>query len=725
MKRFLSLTVLLMLGSLLSYAQHRNLTLHTIFETASLRAKGVPGFRSMSDGTHYSELDPKGDLVLRSFATGAATDTLVKAGTLKTADGKVLPLDGYRFSTNENSLLIETDRKPIYRRSYLAMAYVYNLKTRQLYPVADTPVMHADFSPDGSKVAYVSDNNLFVKDLSTGQLTQVTHDGRRNHIINGNCDWVYEEEFEFTRAFDWSPDGDRIAYYRFDESQVPEYTIPFYRGVYPTMYTYKYPKAGEPNSLISIHVYDLKDGSNRSMDLGPVTDQYIPRIKWTQDDNTLCVYRMNRLQDTLQYLLADVRSGSTHVMLTQTDKWYIDEAFLDDLHFLKNGREFILLTEEDGWQHVYLYNMEGRLLHKITTGAYDVASIDGIDETHRLLYYTAANLDPMDRELLVSRFDGTGTRQLTQGAGWHEVSFSADNSYFLDAYSTLTHPPVYTLYDRDGHQVRRLEDNHLLIHTLDSFNLSTPQFITVKDREGVSLNGWMLKPPHFDPHKKYPVLFMNYGGPGSQTVTNRWGTVNEWQQLLAEHGYVIVSVDNRGTGFRGVAFKKETYLQLGWLEIHDQMDAARYLLHHYSWVDSSRIGHWGWSFGGFMSSLAITVGSNVFHTAVAVAPVTSWRYYDNIYTERYMRTPQTNAAGYDKTSPISYADRLKGKFLIIHGTGDDNVHFQNSVMFSEALIQDKKQFQQAYYPNNNHGIYGGNTSIQLYTRMTDFILHNL
>lgn len=725
MKHVLSLAALLLLASLSTQAQKRNLTLHDIFESSELRPRGVPGFNSMNDGTHYSELDPAGDLVLRSFATGAVTDTLLRAHSLKTPDGKPIPFSNYRFSKDEKSILIRTEIRQIYRRSYLAMAYVYSLSQKRLYPVADSPVMHADLSPDGSKVAFVSNNNLFVKDLATGQLIQITHDGRRNHIINGNCDWVYEEEFEFSRAFDWSPAGDRIAYYRFDESRVPEYTIPFYRGLYPSMYTYKYPKAGEPNSLISIHVYDLKDGSDRPMDLGPVTDQYIPRIKWTRDDQTLCIYRMNRLQDTLQYLLADVRSGRTRVMLSQTDRWYIDEAFLDDLYFLRNGKEFLLLTEEDGWQHVYLYKLNGEPEHKVTTGAYDVASINGIDESRRLLYYTAANRDPMDRELLVSRFDGSGTRQLTQGAGWHSVTFSKNNRYFLDDWSTLTHPTVYTLYDRDGRKLRLLQDNRRLVRTLDSFNLSTPRFIRVKDREGVMLNAWMLKPPHFDPHKKYPVLFMNYGGPGSQTVTNRWGTVNSWQQLLAEHGYVILSVDNRGTGYRGVEFKKETYLQLGWLEIHDQMDAARYLIHHYAWVDSSRIGHWGWSFGGFMSSLAITVGSKVYHTAVAVAPVTSWRYYDNIYTERYMRTPQTNAAGYDKTSPISYANRLKGKFLIIHGTGDDNVHFQNSVMFSEALIQDKKQFQQAYYPNNNHGIYGGNTSIQLYTRMTDFILHNL
>ncbi len=719
-------TLILCCLALGASGQQKEIALSDIFQNGSFRAEGVAGFNSMKDGKYYTDIDEKGNLIKKSFATGETAGVLVKADELKDKDGESIPLGNYTFSDDETKILINTDIEHIYRRSYKAFVYVYDLGTKKLYKISEDKLLHATLSPDGSRVAYVKDNNLFYKDLASGKITQVTADGKQNSIINGNCDWVYEEEFEFTRAFEWSPDGDHIAYYRFDESRVPEYSFDVYKGLYPTEYKYKYPKAGEANSVITIHVYDLKTGANRVMDTGPDTDQYLPRIKWTTSDDTLCIYRMNRLQNKMELLLTDIRTGKYHTLFTEKDNWYIDEGLLDDVFFLKDRKHFILMDEQDGWQHAYLYDMQGKLVSRLTPGNYDVDKIAAIDEKNRLLYYTSAEYSPMDRQLWVVDFTGKNKKQLTAERGWHNADFSADASYFVDNYSNINTPPVINLCDNTGNIIRNLKDNQALKTVMSGYNLSKAEFLKVPNSQGVELNAWILKPPHFDTGKKYPVLFMNYGGPGSQTVTDRWGAVNFWQQLLAEKGYIIVSMDNTGTGFRGEVFKKKsTYLKLGWQEIHDQMDAARYLAQHFSYVDANRIGHWGWSFGGFMSSLAITVGAAVFHTAIAVAPVTNWRYYDNIYTERYMRTPKENPDGYKESSPITYADSLKGKFLLIHGTGDDNVHFQNSIMFSEALIQDNKQFQQAYYPNKNHGIYGGNTTIQLYTRMTDFILGNL
>jgi dipeptidyl-peptidase-4 len=710
------------------FAQHKKITIADLYKNYTFQTDNIAGFNSMKDGRFYTEIDESGDLVKKSFITGETVDTLIKDGKIKNREGRPIPLDHYQFSPDERRILINTDIHHIYRRSYSAISYVYDLKTGKLTLVSARPVLHATFSPDGAKVAFVRDNNLFYRDLSSAKVTQVTFDGKRNHIINGNCDWVYEEEFEFTTAFAWSPLGDKLAYYRFDETNVPDYTISFYTDTsnYPTLYTYKYPTAGQPNSLVSIHVFDLANGQTRKMDVGSDTDQYIPRIKWTTDDSVLCVYRMNRLQNKLELLLDNARTGTSRLLYRDTDKWYIDETLLDDLYFLKGGNGFIIVNEDDGWQHAYLYGMDGKMTRKLTSGPWDLDKIAGIDQKNGILYFTAARYSPMDRQLFSVNFKGRELRRLTRKRGWHEVQFNADDTYFLDNYSNINTPPVYSICNSEGEVVRQLQDNMELRYKMSLYGFSKAHFLTIPNADGVELNGWMLKPPDFDSSRKYPVLFMNYGGPGSQLVKDSWGSVMIWQQLLAQKGYIIVCVDNTGTGFRGEQFKKkDTYLQLGWKEIHDQMDAARWLYGHFSYVDSARIGYWGWSFGGFMSCLAITVGSHVFHMAVAVAPVTNWRYYDNIYTERYMRTPAENPKGYEKTSPLTYARRLKGPFLIIHGTGDDNVHFQNSVLFSEALIQANKQFSQAYYPNNNHGIYGGNTRMQLFTRMTDFILRNL
>lgn len=718
----------LLLFPLISVAQKKQITVADLYQYYTFRTQSIPGFNSMKDGRFYTEIDNSGNLLKKSFETGETVSILIKAEELKTADGENISLNNYQFSQDESKILINTHKHSIYRRSFTAIPFVFDLKTKKLYKISNTPVLHATFSPDGTKVAYVRSNDLFYKELKTGKEIQVTFDGKKNHIINGNCDWVYEEEFGFSKAFQWSPQSDQIAYYRFNESRVPQYTIPFYTDTsnYPTLYTYKYPKAGEANSIVTIHVYDLKTEEKHNMDIGENTDQYIPRIKWTKNNNILCIYRMNRLQNKLELLLNNTATGENHTLYTDTDQWYIDDNLLDDLFFLKDGEHFIIVNENDGWRHAYLYNMEGEKIARLTQGNRSVDEVAGIDEKNKLFYFITATPSPMNRQLFSVNFKGKNLEQLTTDTGWHEIAFNSDHTYFLDEYSTINTPPVFTIKNNKGEAIRQLEDNAALKKVMNEYELSTAHFMKVPNADGVKLNAWMLKPPDFDSTKKYPVLFMTYGGPGSQSVTNRWGTVSFWQQMLAEKGYIIFCMDNTGTGFRGEEFKKKyTYLQLGWKEIHDQMDAAKWLRSHLNYVDSSRLGFWGWSYGGFMSSLAITLGSNIFHEAIAVAPVTSWRYYDNIYTERYMRTPKENPEGYNKTSPIQYAGRLKGNFLIIHGTGDDNVHFQNSVMFSEALIQANKQFQQAYYPNNNHGIYGGNTRMQLFTRMTDFILKNL
>ncbi len=719
---------LILLVPALVFAQKKQITISDLYQKYTFYAERVPGFSSMNDGRFYTEISQEGDLVKKSFKTGKTTDTLVEAKELVSSSGKRIRLNDYTFSQDEHKLLIKTEKVPIYRRSYTTIPYVFNLKTKQLVQLTESPVLHPTFSPDGKKVAYVRANNLYYKNLSTGKEIQITFDGKKNHIINGSCDWVYEEEFSFTKAFEWSPNGDRIAYYRFDESEVPLYTLTFYTDTsnYPTLYTYKYPKAGEPNSVVTIHVYDLSNKETQSMDIGEKTDQYIPRIKWTQDNQTLCIYRLNRLQNKLELLLNNTHTGDSRIIYTDTAKWYISESLFDDLFFLKDSKHFIIVNESDGWQHAYLYNLEGEKLAKLTKGEWSIDEVAGIDQKNKLFYFTAAYPNPMSRQLFAVRFDGSRLKQITDKPGWHDITFNADNTFYLDQYSALNTPPVYSIHDEDGRMIRELEDNSALKERMAAYALSKGVFLKIPNSSGVNLNAMMLYPPDFDSTKTYPVLFMNYGGPGSQTVVNRWGGFNFWQQMLAEKGYIIISVDNTGTGYRGVAFKKKkTYLNLGWHELQDQIDAAQWLIDHYSYVDPSRIGHWGWSFGGLMSCLAITVGSDVFRTAVAVAPVTNWRYYDNIYTERFMRTPQENPEGYKKTSPITYASRLDGAFLLIHGTADDNVHFQNSMMFSEALVQADKQFQQAYYPNKNHSIYGGNTRMQLFTRMTDFILKNL
>ncbi|MCO4294083.1 S9 family peptidase [Solitalea sp. MAHUQ-68] len=723
MKKIIS-PVLLFLVPLAGIAQKKSITLEDIYVKRSFVAGGVFGLNSMKDGKTYSSLvndKTKNDnYVLKyEYATGLVKDTVLKSSQLK-YKGKDLKLDDYSFSNDENKVLIATETEPVYRRSNLINNYILDRNTKTLTAVSEGGKQkYANFSPDASKIAFVRDNNIFIKDLVSGEEKKITNDGIKNKIINGGTDWVYEEEFEFARAFFWSPDGKKIAYYKFDETEVPEISIPVYNGLYPEEYRYKYPKAGEKNSIVSIHVFDLATGTTTTVDVGPEKDQYIPRIKWTNDANTLCVLRMNRHQDKLEYLLANAQTGATKSIFTETDKSYVEVT--NDLTFLSDNKSFITTTEQDGYRHIYLYDLTGKLIRQITKGPWEVTSLYGIDEKTKTIYFQSAETSATKREIYSIKLDGSGKKKLTTAEGTNNATFSADFSYFINSYSNANTPAVFSLKDKTGKQLRVLEENTKLNSQLAGFNYSGKQFIEVPMPDGIKLNAWVIKPSNFDATKKYPVFMYAYGGPGSQQVLDGWNSGDIWFQMLADKGYIVFCMDNRGTGARGAAFKKSTYLQLGKFEIQDQIDAAKWLGTQ-SYVDASRIGYYGWSFGGYMASLAITRGADVFKMAIAGAPVTSWRFYDSIYTERFLRTPQENPSGYDDNSPINYADKLKGKFLMIHGTFDDNVHFQNSAEMSLALIKKNKQFESFYYPNEHHGV---RYRYQLQTMMVDFILKNL
>lgn len=722
-----SITLVLLLLCHMAYAGKgdKQITLDDIWKNRTFSMKSVPGFNAMKNGLHFTKLEKAGgnqEINIYDLQTGSKLQTLLKTKDI-TIDGKPLSIGSYVFSDDEQKLLILTERKSIYRHSALYKTYVYDIATKEIKLVDDEKILHPSFSPDGSKLAYVKDNNLYYKDLTTGKITAITKDGKWNYIINGNCDWVYEEEFAFTKAFQWAPNGDYIAYYRFDETNVPEYTLPIYNGLYPQNYTYKYPKAGEDNSLVDIHIYNVTNGATTKADCGTETDQYIPRIKWTKQAGKLCIYRLNRLQNQLELLLADANTGNATVIYAETNKYYID--INDNLQFLPNGHSFIFTSERSKYTHIHSWDWKTKRLTELTPGKFDVDEVIGIDENRKLVYYTAAENSPLERKLYAVSWAGRGKKLLTPEDGTHSITTIEGYNFFLDRYSSLNEPPIYYLRNNKGQIVRTLEDNIELALKMDEYALGNVKLTTFKGDNNIELNGWMITPPNFDEGKKYPVLMYQYSGPGSQQVADKFPLGNYfWHQMLAQKGYIVVCVDGTGTGMRGEEFKKKTYLQLGNLESNDQIAVAKNLS-KLPYVDKSRIGIWGWSYGGFMSSTCLFKGNGVFKAAIAVAPVTNWRYYDNIYTERYMRTPQENPKGYDNNAPEKMAKDMQGKFLLVHGTADDNVHFQNAVMLTEALVQANKDFDSEYYPDKHHGISGGNTRYHLYEKMTNFILNNL
>jgi dipeptidyl-peptidase-4 len=711
--------------------QKKELTLADIYQKNTFPTKSVHGVNWMNDGRYYSsqvedEQNGTTNVVRYDVTTGQPVNTIIEGKDLK-PEGRDQPIkfDDYSFSPNEQKVLFSTEREQIYRRSSKADYYVYDLQTKKLTKLSKGgKQMYTTFSPDARRVAFARDNNLFVVDLNTRQETQITSTGKQNETINGSADWVYEEEFSFAKGFDWSPDGTKIAFYTFDERRVPEFNLQKWGELYPQDYKFKYPKAGEANSVVAVSVYHLGNGRTVKMATGDEPDLYLPRLQWTKNPNLVSIQKMNRLQNTLEILHANATTGKAEVVLKETDPAYIDVT--DDLTYLEDGKHFIHSSEKDGYNHLYLYNLNGKLVRQITKGDWEVTSFVGFDEKNDVLYYLSTEVSPLDRHLYRISSKGRNKKRLTEKAGTHTINLNPDYTYYLDYHSAANVPPTVSLHTaRDGKQVKVLEENQRLRNQLAQYNLAKQEFFTMKTPDGTQLNGWMMKPTHFDPDKQYPVLMFVYGGPGSQTVTNSWGGSNYlWHQLLAGKGVIVVSVDNRGTGARGADFKKMTYANLGKYEIEDQIEAAKWLGRQ-PYVDKDRIGIWGHSFGGYMALLGLTKGNGVFRAGISVAPVTSWRFYDTIYTERFLKTPQENPAGYDDNSPLQFADQLQGELLLIHGTGDDNVHFQNAVAMQDALISANKQFESFYYPNRNHGVGGGITSLHRFRMMTDFLERNL
>ncbi len=724
MKRIqISLIMALVLCATAFAQAQKSIQFQHIFDS-SFSPQSVENVRWMKDGRYYTA--QVNQQIVRYNILKDESLVLFDGANFKSPDyPKGFQVQGYEFSNDEKKILLKTDVEQIWRRSTREHYYVYDIVSKKLSKLTSSDVKQqlATLSPDGNKAAFVRENNLFWIDLASGKETQITTDGEYNNIINGATDWVYEEEFGFAKAWFWSPNSKSIAFYRFDESAVKEFRMEQWGDLYPKDVSFKYPKAGEENSVVSIHVYNLANGKTTNMDIGDETDQYIPRINWTTRSSTLAIRRMNRLQNKQELLFADVATGETKVILSESSKGWLDVH--DNLIFLKNGKQFIYTSEKDGYNHVYLYDMSGKELNQITKGKWEVTRIVGFNEGRHNLYYESTEVSPLQRHFYRIRVDGKRKRTITETKGWHSINLSPDFKYYIDTYSNHTTPPVITLYRENGKRVRTLEDNSALKAKTANFKFGKKTF-TQFDVNGTTLNAYIIKPVDFDSTKKYPVLMYVYGGPGSQTVMNSYesGQRAMWHQYLANKGYMVVSVDNRGTGARGRDFEQQTYLQLGKYEIQDQIEVAKQLAGK-TFVDAERIGIWGWSYGGYMSSLGITEGNSVFSTAIAVAPVTYWGFYDTIYTERFMQTPESNPDGYKNGSPLFKADQVKGNYLLIHGTGDDNVHFQNSVEMVNALLANNIQFQTMFYPNRNHSIYGGSSREHLYQLMTKFILEKL
>lgn len=722
MKSIKLIAIFLLTG--LSALAQQKITVEEIY-TGAFRAKGMDELQALKNTNQYTVLNSDRasrtqQIDLYDYATLKKVATLIDTkGITALADG----INSYTFSNDEKQILIATNKHPIFRHSFTADYYLYTIATKAITKLFDQ-VQEPTFSPDGTKIAYAKANNLFVYDIASKNTTTITTDGKKNAIINGITDWVYEEEFAFVRAFDWSADSKKLAYIRFDESEVPEFSMNIYhKDLYPTVETFKYPKAGEKNAVVSLFVYDMATKAAKAINLGNYSDFYIARMKWTNDANVLCAQVLNRHQDNLDLIFVDGTTGAAKVVMNEKDKAYVDVT--DNLTFLKDN-SFIWTSEKDGFNHIYLYDKTGKLKNQVTKGNWEVTAYYGFDEKNNAIYFQSTENGSTVRDVYKISLDGKKKTKLSHQVGTNAATFSPNFEYFINTYSAATVPPTYTLNSsKDGKQVQAIVDNTALADRLKKYNLPTKEFFELTTAKGNKLNAWMIKPKDFDATKKYPVFMYQYSGPGSQQVANDWLDTNDmWFMMLSQQGYITVCVDGRGTGFKGADFKKVTQKELGKYELEDQIDAAK-VIGNYAYVDKSRIGIFGWSFGGFMASNCILKGSDVFKMAIAVAPVTNWRFYDSIYTERYMQTPQENASGYDTNSPINFANQLKGNFLLIHGTADDNVHFQNSMQFIEALVQANKQFDWAVYPDKNHGIYGGKTRIQLFNKMTNFIKEKL
>ena len=731
--RFAGVGLFILTTFLPVFSQNLPITLEDIWEKGTFQTKGGPwGIHFRKDGAHYTALS-EGRVEEFDLRTGKKSATLFDASKVSAdvADwtGNI---DGYTLSDDERYLLLSTNSKSIYRWSSEGYSYVSELNGSKATAVYEkAPQRYVTFSPDASKVAFVVANNLFVKEIASGKTTQVTKDGKTNAIINGASDWVYEEEFELVRAFEWSPDGQKIAFLRFDESAVPEMTMERYTGGdYPELVTFKYPKVGEANSTVTAHIFDLASSKITTVESGAEKEDYLPRIAWTPGGK-LCLTRMNRHQNHVWLLLADAASGKTTTLLEETNQYYLD---LHEPHFLADGSGFVWESEKSGFNHLYRYDMNGKEKAALTKGDFDVTAFYGLDEKNGLFYYQAASVNAMQREVFSANLKGKKVTKISGTAGMHSAQFSGNFDYWINSYSTLNDPPRYCVRDRSGKMVRELEQNDKVRNLQKEYGTVPAEFFKVPLEYSATdeggpwqgyLNGFQMKPANSVPGTKHPVLMFVYGGPGSQQALDQWKGANYWWfQMLVQQGYMVVCVDNRGTGGRGEEFKKMTYMQLGKLETQDQIAAAKFLGTQPD-VDKSRIGIFGWSYGGYMSSLCLLKGNEVFKSGIAVAPVTNWKWYDSVYTERYMRTHEENKKGYEENSPVNFTDQLKGNYLLVHGLTDDNVHFQHSAEMSNQLISNDKQFDAMLYPNRNHGISDKAARMHLYRTMTKFLDENL
>lgn len=699
--------------------------------------ENIYGVVPMPDGEHYTQRNAEGTQIVKySFRTGEPVEVVFDVAKARECPFK--KFDSYQFSPDGSKILIATETTPIYRHSYTAVHYLYPVKRNDKGVTTNNiveklsdggPQQAPVFSPDGNLVAFVRDNNIFLVKLLYGNSeSQVTEDGKLNSVLNGIPDWVYEEEFGFNRALEFNADNTMLAYVRFDESEVPSYTFPLFAGEaprnnalqdYPGEYTYKYPKAGYPNSKVSVHTFDIKSKVTRQVKLPIDADGYIPRIRFTQDPNKLAIMTLNRHQNRFDMYFADPRSTVCKLTLRDESPYYINENVFDNIRFYPDNFSFV--SDKSGYPHLYWYSMNGNLIKQVTSGNYEVKSFIGWNPDTNEFYYTSNEESPMRQA--VYKIDRKGKKvKLSNQQGTNSPIFSSSMKYFMNKFTSLDTPMLITLNDNTGKVLKTLVTNDKLKEKLAGYAIPQKEFFTFKTTEGVDLNGWVMKPVNFDPSKRYPVLMFQYSGPGSQQVLDKWGI--SWETYMASLGYVVACVDGRGTGGRGSEFQKCTYLNLGVKEAKDQVEAAKYL-GGLPYVDKGRIGIWGWSFGGYMTIMSMSEGTPVFKAGVAVAAPTDWKYYDTVYTERFMRTPKENAEGYKAASAFSRADNLHGNLLLVHGMADDNVHFQNCTEYAEHLVQLGKQFDMQVYTNRNHNISGGNTRNHLYTRLTNFFLNNL
>lgn len=706
-KLFQSVSILI---SIATFAQE--ITLDKIY-SGYYRGKGISGISSLKNGENYAIIE-SGGIAKYSYKTLQKVENII--------DGN---FQSYEFNNDESKILLLTDRQPIYRHSFLGKFDVKDMKSGNvLHLNTGNFLQEPTFSPDGNKVAFIAENNLYYQDLNSEKITQITSDGKKNSILNGLADWVYEEEFGHAKLYEWTKNSDAIVFVKSDESEVPEMYIPIYKKqLYPSEMRFKYPKAGEKNSVVSAHLFRLDSKKITPLNLSNFKNYYIPDVYKTAKAHEIILITSERLQNASDVLKVNTKTGSIQKLFTETDDKWVDTdnvtlQFLDD-------NSFIWGSERDGNRHLYWYDENGKLKKQITKGNWEVISYYGFNPKTKEVFVQTTENGSINKVVSKINIQTGKSMILSNDEGNNSANFSKNHNYFIETYSSAKTPHTFTLKDGNGKILKELQNNEELLNKLNADNFTEKEFFTVPNEAGDQMNAWIIKPKNFDPNKKYPLFMFQYSGPGSQQVANSWDGGNAiWFEMLAQKGYLVACVDGRGTGFKGTKFKKITYLNLGKYEIEDQIAAAKWFAKQ-SYVDKDRIGIFGWSFGGYMASLALTKGADTFKMGIAVAPVTNWRYYDTVYTERFLRTPQENPKGYDENSPTEFAKLMKGKFLLIHGTADDNVHFQNSMEFSEALIQNKKQFEFMAYPDKNHGIFGGYTRPQLYQKMTDFILENL